>query len=472
MGSAVGRFFNTFFDIEPHERLKLFLLTLTFFLIIAAYTLTKELKDIIFAATVGKSYIPLAKLLTLFILVPSILLYSKLVDKLRRYHLLCLYALAYGVLGIIFTFLLGDPVIGLGNPVLSPYRMFGWIQYFLLEGFSPFIVGVFWAFANSITDPAEAKKNYGFMVSGSKLGGILSAGLAWIVLTQETPLFGLISSDIAKHQLLLGLSSLLLILVPFVILLLVRNVSGKYLHGYEAAYRLEKQRSRKGESQTGMFSGLWMFVKYPYILGVFCMVFFYEVINSVLSYERIGIAQASSESIAGVSSFLFKIMLLTHFTGFLISFLGTKQLLRVLGERLCLILIPVVTGGLLLYFTISYTPSALIVAFVIMRAINYGFSYPVRESLYIPTIKEIKFKSKSWIDAFGTKFAKSTGSAFNLLAEKLGPTLASTAHTAFFAVIIGIWIVAAMLLGKRFDKAVANNEVIGADSQEPDEAKS
>ena len=87
-----------------------------------------------------------------------------------------------------------------------------------------------------------------------------------------------------------------------------------------------------------------------------------------------------------------------------------------------------------------------------MRAINYGFSYPVRESLYIPTVKEIKFKSKSWIDAFGSKFAKPAGSTFNVFAEYLGAGLIFAAYCIFFAGIIGVWVVAAILLGKRFER--------------------
>ena len=100
-----------------------------------------------------------------------------------------------------------------------------------------------------------------------------------------------------------------------------------------------------------------------------------------------------------------------------------------------------------------------------LRAINYGFSYPVRESLYIPTVKEIKFKSKSWIDAFGTKFAKSSGSGMNFFVEYLGSAFLFTAYSIFFASIISIWTLAAYLLGKRFEKAVARNEVIGAEQE-------
>lgn len=303
------------------------------------------------------------------------------------------------------------------------------------------------------------------MVSGSKLGGMVSAGVAWAILSHSNPLASYVSSDIARHQLLLAYSSVMVLAVPFTIMLLMKYVSGKYLHGYEAAYQVEKERVKIGEEKTGLFAGLSMFVKYPYLLGIFCMVFFYEIINTVLNYQKVGIAQANSASVSDISGFLFQVIFWTHLMGFLISFLGTKTLMKRLGERLCLLLIPVATGLLLFYFMFTYTPFGLLSVLIIMRAINYGFSYPVRESLYIPTVKEMKFKSKSWIDAFGSKFAKTTGSTFNVFAECLGEALIFTAYGIFFAGIIGVWIVAAILLGKRFERAVANNEVIGAEKE-------
>ncbi len=461
----VASLFTSLFAVEPHERLKLFLLSVTFFFVIASYTIIKELKDSIFVAIVGREYLNYAKPLSMIILIPAILFYSFLVDRLRRYQLLYFYSLFYGLIGLIFAFLLQHPTIGLVNTVANPDRLYGWLFYFFVEGYSPFMVSVFWAFANSVSDPEEAKQNYGLMVSGSKLGGMLSSGLAWMLLSQSNPVANYINSDVARHQLLLGFASGMVLFVPFVIMTLMKNVSGRYMHGYEAAYRVEKERRKSGEAKTGFWAGLYMFVRYPYLSGIFCMVFFYELINVVLNYQKIGIAQSNSLCVSDVSSFLFKIMFFTHLVGFLISLLGTKLLLNKLGERLCLILIPLATGSLLLYFMMHYTGVALLTIFIIMRAINYGFSYPVRESLYIPTVKEIKFKSKSWIDGFGTKFAKTGGSTFNGFVEYLGKNLAFTAYSVFFIAIIGVWTLAAWLLGKRFEKAVSGNEVIGAEKE-------
>ena len=198
------------------------------------------------------------------------------------------------------------------------------------------------------------------------------------------------------------------------------------------------------------------------------MVFLYEFLNSILSYLRLGVAEKATTSIAGISGFLFKWVFIMQAVGLLISFLGTSSLLRRLGTRTCVILIPIVMGVVVLCFIASSSAFIVMSAFTIMKSINYAFSKPVVESLYIPTLKEIKFKSKSWIDAFGSKFAKWSGSVFNLIAEYIRPALFLPLYSFIFAIIIGIWAISAFLLGRRFDKAIACDEAIGA---EPGNAK-
>ncbi len=105
-------------------------------------------------------------------------------------------------------------------------------------------------------------------------------------------------------------------------------------------------------------------------------------------------------------------------------------------------------------------------AYVVTKAVHLAFSYPLKESLYIPTVKEIKFKSKSWIDTIGQKFARSTGSAFNYIVVQYGAAIFFSVHVAFLGTIAGLWFIVAYFLGRRYEKAIANNEVIGLEPQE------
>ncbi len=135
---------------EYYERKKLIFLTIAFFCVIGAYTVAKELKNSVFAYTVGEDYIPFVRTGAMFALIPVLFLYSRLVDQLRRYQLLCVYSGFFGIMGLFFAYLIGHPTIGIANTHESPYRLFGWVFYFFVEGYSPFVVSVFWAFANSV----------------------------------------------------------------------------------------------------------------------------------------------------------------------------------------------------------------------------------------------------------------------------------------------------------------------------------
>ena len=457
--------FKTLWGIEEKERLKIFFLSSAFFAIISSYTIIKELKDSIFMNIVGgKEAIPYAKLFMIFGLVPLVLLYAKLVDTVRRYQLLSYCAWIYSLIGFFCAFIISYG--GLGTEVVPPYSaywFFGWFYYFYIESFSSFVVGVFWAFLNSVSTPDSAKKNYGILISMSKLGGMLSAGFAWFMLSHSGQCHAIGLNDTRLHALLIVISSIILLAVPFIINQMMKTVPGRYLHGYEAAYQFEKKQSKTGTKDTGIFSGLLMLLRYPYAFGIFSTVFFYEVLSAILSYMRLGIAQDAGGTISGVSCFLFKVVFYTHFIGFVISLLGTRALISYLGERLSLMVMPVVMGTLLIYLMLSPSSSALIVAFVALRAIYYAFNQPVTEALYIPTVKDMKFKSKSWIDTFGKKLARGAGSSFNILAQGVGGAVTGSAHGIFFTGIVVLWSGVSFYLGKRFEKAIKNGEVIGSD---------
>ncbi|MDP3788338.1 MAG: Npt1/Npt2 family nucleotide transporter [Candidatus Chromulinivorax sp.] len=454
-------------DVKRYEKLKFLLLTIAFCLVIGAYTIVKELKDTVFVGIVGNEYLPKAKFLVIFFLIPAALLYSKLVDNIRRYQLLSFYCFLYGAILLGFTYYLGSPEYGLANTQTSPWRFFGWAFYFILEGFSPFVVGVFWAFANSVSDPREAKASYATMVAGSKIGGMATAIFAWYMMTnlRTSPWFNF--SDTLAHQILLSGSALLLLCVPIVIYILMGKVPGRYLHGYEVVYKEEKKNSKAGTSSTGMFSGLQILLESPYILGIFALVFFYESLNVVLNFQRICLLKdaATTEGVFSLSGFTGSMFLQTfwmHFIGMFLSFFGVRLLLKRYGEKFCLLMIPALVALLLIYFMIVQTPDAMLCVFTGLRAINYSFSKQLSESLYIPTMKDIKFKAKSWIDSFGTKISKSAGSIFVDVVKNAVPGTASFyyVYTTFFSILIGAWFVTAFLLGRRYEKAVASNEII------------
>jgi ATP:ADP antiporter, AAA family len=476
MKRMIGQIFAALIGINKYERLKVLLLALTYLCIVAGYTIIYDLKNSIFMSIVGREYVPYAKMTALLVLIPGVLFYSFLVDRLRRYQLIYFYSIVYSVFGLCCAYFVGHPTIGVANTDGSPWRLFGWVFFFFVEGFSPFMISIFWSFSNSITDPESAKDSYGFLVAGSKLGGMISAGLSMCLLALKDVHGKQLLSDALNHQILLLIFSCVVLLVPCVIYLLMKKIPGFYLHGYKAVYELEKEKisheeksdkhvrlnllSRVLHAMRGMFSGLLMIMRRPYIFGIFGMIFFYETLSAVLSYKRLAVAQSVSNSVSDISSLLYSQMFVMHMVGFMIALFGTRALLRWLGEATCLVLIPITSGIFLIYFWATFTPFSLLLVFVISKSVNYAFSYPVREALYIPTVKDVKFKSKAWIDGPGQKISRSTGSLFNIFSDKVAPWLLHPLQGVFFMVIIFSWVLTALFLGKKYVKTVESNEAI------------
>ncbi len=467
MNSTFKKFFKLNNSQDASEILKVIFLAISFFLIIGSYTVARELKDAIFANIIGsnRTYFSYAKMLALFGLIPMLFIHAKLIDKIKKYKILSIYTAAFGFMGVCFAFLLGHKDIGLYNTVTSPTRIIGWLFYLFVESYSPLIVSLFWALSNSITLPSKVKNNYTAIVSASKIGGILFSGTAYLVLKSCW------IPDILGIQLLLGITSIFLLLVPVSIYYLIKLVPRKDLHGYEAAYIVNKEhrkKEHKGEQTeswfSGMTSGITMLFKYPYALGIFGMSFFFEIVNQVIKVENILFGKSFNNTMGGFASFLMGQALIVHIFGLFIVVLGTRFIINALGELKALILVPVVTGISIFLFITYQTWETALIAFVVTRAVNYALAVPLRESLYIPTIDEIRFKTKSWIDGMGTKFSKMASSSFNVYVDGLANGQKLTMQSIFFSITISCWLFIAYLLGKRFEKAVANNEVIGEDN--------
>ena len=453
-------------DLTKEEKIKIFWLTFSFFCVIGAYTVLKELKDILFSEIVGSTSLYKVKMLSMFVLLPATLLYAKLVDYMSRFSLLVFYSMVYGLGGIVIAYFLADPVIGLPNNTPDASRIFGWVIYLFYEGVVPFVVSVFWAFANSVTAPETAKKGYTLMIAGSKLGGMLMAGLGWLMFMPSSILGRLGWSSVTMIQILLVGSSLLLAISPLIIYVLLRKASKDSMDGYKAVHQYEQEQEAKGESETGVLSGLVMMMKHPYILGIFGMMFFYELVNVVLGIQRTVLLQAGAKDSVEFVGEMFRQRFFMHFVGLIISFFGTRILVKRLGERVCLALIPLITGALLIYFMLAYNQSAIMFVFMALGMINYAFASPLRESLYIPTVKDIRFKSKAWIESFGQRFAKACGSSaigFIQSFAAVGTAAYFTLFAGFFSITIALWTLVALALGKKYASVIKNGEIIGAE---------
>lgn len=449
-------------NVKKEFRLKVFFLSLTFLLMSASQAIWRPLKNSIFAQLVGAEYVPDAKILSLLFLIPLIIFYSKLVDWLRRHQLLYWYTLFHGIGGIILYLLLSHPVYGMANINSSTVRITGWILYFFMESNAAFMSMSFWSFADSINNPQDAKNYYGLFVAGSKIGSMLTAGSLYLATTFLV--------NIPDHVLLpqfILIGSLLLIGAAFSIYLLMKYVPGYYMHGYEAAYKIEKVKQSEKTKEPFIeklkkpVEGLILMIKSPYVFGIFSLVLFYEVIIVIFDYMVLKTAATKYLTAGTLTAFYASYYFIMNFVGLLITIFGTTPLLRIFGITRALFVFPIVSIFILTFTIIYPTPTSMFIALVALRALNYALNHPTREVLYIPTTKAIKFKAKAWTDAFGGRISKGVGSAINKLLQRLSPAVELFSGLFLSLGLIGGWLIVVFFLSKTLQKTITNKTVIG-----------
>ena len=438
---------------------KVWYLSTIFFLLSACQAIWRPLKTSIFSKTVGASFTPDAKLGVLFVLIPLIIFYSKLVDWLRRHQLLYVFTLFHGLGGIIFAILFMHPVYGISITTISSDRWIGWAFYFFQESFSAFLATSFWSFADSVNDPKDAMQSYSIFVIGSKTGGILSSAILYSVLSWN--IFP--DAVVLPYSLLSG--SIMLCLAALVVSSLIKRVPGHCLHGYEVAYKVEKERAKEEktmfESFKGAFDGLITIIRLPYVMGIFLLILFYEIIIVIFDYRVLMIADATHSSAGALTAYYALYYLCMHGVGLLIALFGTMPLQRSISPRKLLFVFPIVSLSLIAISYIYPTTQVFFIVLVLLRALNYAFNHPTREILYIPTTKDIKFKAKAWTDAFGSRIAKGCGAFLTLLMKRATPLYALFISTAISSSLLAAWIIVVFFIGKTMQDAVDNNKVIG-----------
>lgn len=427
------------------EELKKFgLLALGFFFLIGSYWPLKVLKDVVFINMIGSRYQPDAKILSLIVFFPLVLFYSKLVDYFSKERLIYFFIALYGGIGLLFVYLFAHPTIGVANELQSPYRIMGWAFYLFVESYISVMVSLYWAFSNDVTTPESAKKGYGMMIFGSQFGAVLFVLLSDF-LSRDPLLYA------ERVPLIALISVIMFFLVAIVVFILKHVVSDVEMRGYQGRVREDEEKS------VGFWEGFKTLIKCPYVGGIFALVFLHEVVSALMYYQMLRSVELNYLSNLGfVNKFMFRFTLIMQSISCLFALFGTSYFQRKFGVRGCLVLYPLLLGiGVSFYL---YQPTLMFIAgvMIIAKGINYVLNQPAKEMLYIPTTKAVKYKSKAWIDMFGLRSAKMSGSIVN---KTVG--IASRLTAGVSLGLVFIWIVIARAVGTHHRKVIKKGGRIG-----------
>ena len=406
---------------------------------------------------------PWAKILSLVLIVPLIIFYNKLIDRYSRNKLFYVLTIGYASVAIIFALLFSSESFGIG--AAAPYvgkgslfgaffksfwgrSVIGWFWYVFVESFGSLLVALFWAFTSDITKPGAARRGFPMIALLGQMGNIL--GPKFVTAKKL---------GFATSSPVVVILAMLILCVGGLLWLFVTVTPKEELEGFQDAEVEKKEFEDAKKEEPGFLDGLKHLLKHKYLLGIAGIIIFYEIIVTLIDYFFKYTAKTVYAGETGMSAFLADYGVWTGIVATICVLFGINNIQRKLGMKASLIVMPLLV--LVAVLALRFFPS-LQVAFWIMvfaKAVNYALNQPSLKQAYIPTTKESKYKAQSWIEMFGGRSSKATGSAINLI-NGVSPSAYVFLSLLIPLGLIGVWIFVAIFVARTYTTAVKENKVV------------
>ncbi len=454
----ISNFFSSWTGGLSKQELKKFLfLAMIFVFTVGVYWFLRTSKDGVFNTIVGFEWQPFAKWVSMFFVIPLTMFYGILVDTFPRHRVFYALSVLYATGSLIFAYLLNHPEMGLSNHQPDALRYLGWAYYLFVESFGSIMVVLFWSFAADTTTPENAKRGFPmlsfFAQFGALFGSAINAGYFGTFKIQST-LYGCF------------IAILMIAVMIFVFMTVIPQEQLK-------SYSNEEKPKKESKSKVGFLEGFKLVMSQPYLLGIFFSIMIFEIIATLFDFKfkaLVGDHVATlTANVDPATAGILKTQMFNEWVGWMgvwtailaigSYILGIGNIGRKLGLTTSLIILPVLLGGVALILGSLKSVTIAAIAVVIAKGINYALYQPTKEQLYIPTSKDAKYKSKAFIEMFGSRTSKAVGSLVNMI-KLYAPVIFPIISMGSSLGLCLIWLMISMYLGKTYDKAVSKNEIV------------
>lgn len=460
----LDRVLNIFSDVHGGEGTTALLLLLNVFLLLASYYLIKTIREPLVLAAAGggaeiKSYASAAIAGLLIVLVP---VYSAIASRVSRVKLIngvTLFFIACLVGFFLWAQAVGIPgtmpgeskataetaaAAGAGQLALG-------VSFFIWVGiFNLMIVAQFWAFANDVYTVEQGKRLFAIVAFGASLGAIAGSWGAENLIERFGlyPLMGIAA----------GILALCIVLTNLV-------------HVRERGHAKERATAKSNDPAavaagdadaviTGR-SGFALVFADRYLLLIAGLMILLNLVNSTGEYilgetltniakDRVSQGLMAEADIgAWIGSFYGNYFFWVNTVSAIVQLFLVSRIIKFFGVRGALLVLPVVALGA--YAILAVAPALAFIrgAKIAENALDYSLNNTTRQTLFLPTSREAKYKAKQAIDTFFVRFGDvlSAGLVF------AGTTWLAFTPKHFAMVNVGLvllWLGVAFAIGRMF----------------------
>ena len=357
-------------NVRRHEFVPAFLLFLYLFLVIAFYIMGQSVGDALFL-NAFPNHLPHAIIGTALLSGLFVWVYIRLSHRVRLEQLIIGSMLFFSLSFVLFWWLTRLP----GNFVYP--LIYLWVYTAAVVG-----TATGWTLANYVLTTREARRVFGFIGAGAILGGIFG-GFFTNAATQY----------VRSETLLLAMAVSLGMCAPLVKLLFWRT--------RQRRAELNLTPSAGGQAPKNLLESLALLRGSRYLLLITALIVIGSVTTTIIGYQFKVIAKAHyGADKASLTAFFGSFYGYMGIASFLLQLMLTGRLLRSLGIRVTLLILPFVylAGSML----VLLVPT--LVSVVVLRGshnlLRYSLDRSSTELLYLPMAPDIKSQIKSFLDIF------------------------------------------------------------------------
>lgn len=392
--SLLERALNVVTEVRAGEGVTALLLTLNVFLLLSAYYFIKPVREGLIVAMPGgkgpeyKSYLSGAISVSLLFAVPA---YAWVASRVAKHKL---------VVGVTLFFASHLALFWVLSKIPAAEQNIGFVFFVWVGIFNMMIVAQFWAFANDLYTVEQGKRLFAVVGMGASIGSAVGAKATGFLL------------DTIK----LGVYELLIVAG----ILLVGSAALTWL-----AYARESRRKRdasKEEPEKDRDGAFRMVLRHRYLIliAAFSLIFTWvntngEYMLSVLARDEAAEAAKAADvapdqigafAKGHVTSFYASFFLWVNVLSVLIQTFLVSRIVKFGGLRVAFFILPIiclVDAAAVFILPAAFALKELVVlrpGKIAENATDYSLNNTVRNMLWLPTTREMKYKGKQAVDTF------------------------------------------------------------------------
>jgi AAA family ATP:ADP antiporter len=336
-------------------------------------------------------------------------------------------------------------LLGFGS-VLSrggaPSPALNWAFYLFGDAWSTVWVTTFWAYLTELTLTEQSKRLYGLIGTGGVIGGLMANFAVWQYIE---------NSGIGV---LLAAAAAVTVVIATIVLRLemIGRRPGAAIHR-RSAEPAKADAAKAPQKGNAVFDGARLVVASKYLLAIAMITFLYEINSQILDYQYSSAAEAL-QGAEGTQAFFGRIGTIVGVISVVTQLFLVSFIIRTFGITTALVVLPAamaVASGI--YFVTPMLTTAALLT-ISDNSFNYSIYQTARETLYVPTSDDVKYKARAFINMLVQRVGK--GAAI-LMALSFGAMsdLPLRYLSLLALTVIAVWVGFAWYAGRRFDALTA-----------------